>query len=144
MLPQLRRGGLSTPVDLRRAVLAVGAAAVLVAGTVAVTAPVVLPRLFGDEFRGAVAALLLLLPGQVAAAVGEVLRADLGSRGRPGQASLCHGIAGAVTLVLIVPVVDRHGIVGAAGVTTVANVAMATAAAILDVRARRRPVVHVA
>lgn len=137
VLPQLRRGGLSTPADLRRAVLAVGAAAALVAGTVAATAPMVLPALFGESFRGAVTPLLVLLPGQVAAAVGEVLRADLGSRGRPGQASVCHGVAGAVTLALIVPAVHLHGIVGAAAVTTTAYVALAITAATLDLRSRR-------
>jgi O-antigen/teichoic acid export membrane protein len=131
VLPQLRRGGLVRGRDVARATAAVGAAAGVVAVTVAVTAPVVLPALFGDGFRGAVAPLLILLPGQVAAAVADLLRADLAARGNPGQASMCQGVSAVLTLVLIVPAVHFHGIVGAASVTTGAYFAMAAMAGLL-------------
>jgi O-antigen/teichoic acid export membrane protein len=70
----------------------------------------------------------------------EVLRADLGSRGHPGQASLCQGVAAAVTVALIVPAVDRYDITGAAAVTTIAYTSMLLSAAALSRRGRRERV----
>jgi O-antigen/teichoic acid export membrane protein len=131
LLPQLRRGGLARGRDVARAAAAVAVTAGVVAITVAVGAPAVLPALFGEAFRGALAPLLILLPGQVAAAVADLLRADLAARGHPGQSSLCQGVAAVVTVVLIIPAVRLHGIVGAAWVTTAAYVAMAVTAGVL-------------
>jgi O-antigen/teichoic acid export membrane protein len=131
VLPQLRRGGLRTGRDVARAAVTVGVAAGCVALAVGLAAPWVLPLLFGEAFRGAVEPLLILLPGQVAGAVAEVLRADLGARGHPGLASLCQGVAAAVTVVLLVPAVHAAGISGAALVTTVAYLSMAVVAALL-------------
>ena len=138
VLPHLRRGGLRSWAELVRAVLTVGATATGVSLAVAAVAPLLLPLLFGEGFRGALVPLLLLLPGQVAGAMAEVLRADLSSRGHPGQASLCQGIAAAVTVVLIVPAVHRHDIAGAAVVTTIAYVSMFISAAVLARRGRSR------
>ena len=138
VLPHLRRGGLQSWRELVRAVLVVGGIATGVSLAVGALAPIVLPLLFGEGFRGALVPLLLLLPGQVAGAMAEVFRADLGSRGHPGQASLCQGIAAAVTVVLIVPAVNRHDIAGAACVTTIAYVAMLASAAVLARRTRRQ------
>ena len=136
VLPHLRRGGLRTWPELVRAVLAVGGIAAAVSLAVGLAAPIVLPLLFGDDFSGALVPLLVLLPGQVAGAAAEVLRADLSSRGHPGQASLCQGIAAAVTVVLIVPAVHRYDITGAAAVTTLAYFSMLVSATVL---ARARP-----
>jgi O-antigen/teichoic acid export membrane protein len=138
VLPQLRRGGLTTGREVARAAAVVGVAAGCVALAVGALAPLVLPFLFGEGFRGAIAPLWLLLPGQVAGAVAEVLRADLGARGHPGLASVCQGVAAGVTVVLLVPAVHVAGIAGAALVTTVAYVSMAVAAALLVRREHAR------
>jgi O-antigen/teichoic acid export membrane protein len=140
VLPHLRRGGLRTWPQLVRAVLAVGGIAAAVSLAVGLAAPIVLPLLFGDDFSGALVPLLVLLPGQVAGAAAEVLRADLASRGHPGQASLCQGIAAAVTVVLIVPAVHRWDITGAAAVTTLAYFSMLASATVLARRGREEPV----
>jgi len=138
VLPQLRRGGLTTRREVARAAAVVGVAAGCVALAVGALAPLVLPFLFGEGFRGAIAPLWLLLPGQVAGAVAEVLRADLGARGHPGLASVCQGVAAGVTVVLLVPAVHVAGIAGAALVTTVAYVSMAVVAALLVRREHTR------
>ena len=87
----------------------------------AVVAPVGLPALFGDAFRDAVPALLILLPGQVASGLAMVIGAKLQAQGRPGVASQAMALGAAATVVGIGPAVAMFGIEGAAALTTVSH-----------------------
>jgi O-antigen/teichoic acid export membrane protein len=142
VLPTFRRGELSTLSDVRNATVAVFAVTTAVCVVLALAGPVAIPLLFGDDFRGAVRPLLLLLPGQAIGAAGEVLKADLVARGHPGKGSICQGLAAAVTLAFLPPAVLLLGIEGAAIVTTLAYGGMTGSAILLDVRLHRNEVGH--
>lgn len=94
------------------------AAAALV--VVCVAAPFVVPRLFGDDFDGAVECLWLLAPGTVFLAVNGVLADVLQGRGRPLSTSFGEGVAALVTVALLLLLTPRFGIRGAAAASSVA------------------------
>ncbi len=70
--------------------------------------------LFGSAFSGAGPALLILLPGFLANAVGKVLASDLLARGRPLAYSASSAIAFAAMVALDLWLIPRLGIRGAA------------------------------
>jgi O-antigen/teichoic acid export membrane protein len=98
--------------------LSIGSSLVLAA-----VAPWGLPAVMGAEFRGAVAAFLLLLPGQLFWNLGQVVKVDLEATDRPGAASAALAVAAVLTLVAVPPAVELAGISGAAAVTSGCQVA---------------------
>lgn len=92
-----------------------GAAVLLV-----VAAPRLLPRVCGQEYTGAVAPLLALLPGTVVYAAGAVLAGDFIGRGRPSWNAQASLLTLAVNLVAAVLLIPRAGAIGAAWAATAA------------------------
>jgi O-antigen/teichoic acid export membrane protein len=88
---------------------------------VGLLAPWVIPLLFGSDFAGAVAPLLILLPGQVFMNLGNVQAARLEADGRPGAASWAFFTGAVVTVVGVLIAVPIFGIEGAAFVTSVSQ-----------------------
>jgi len=86
---------------------------------IAATAPWVIPFVYGDEFSAAVPALWLMLPGIVLFSASMALMATLQGLGAPGWASVAHVGGTIVLLVGLVLLVPRHGILGAAIMSTV-------------------------
>lgn len=98
-------------------------ASIIISGLIALATPVVIPWVFGDDFRGAVALVLLLLPGQVAQNIGIVLAGRLQAIGRPGKASQGQLLAAVLTGAGLWFFIGRFGIVAAAVVTSVSQFA---------------------
>ncbi len=115
----------------RQALLWTGFSSSSVALVVGLSASLVIPGLFGEEFRGAVAPLLLLLPGQVFGDLGNVQASRLEADNRPGSASIALSIAALVTVVGLLIAVEPFGIKGAATVTSIAQLSYLAAGAIL-------------
>jgi O-antigen/teichoic acid export membrane protein len=140
LLPRLKRatsgGEIAAHSDraVRRAVMA----SVTVAVTLAATMPFLLPMIFGEDFRDAVAPLLVLLPGQVVSDAAYVIGARHRATGRPGVYSTGLIAAAVTTAVLIVPAVRWQGIVGAAMVTVASQVVLLGTVVVLGARGRRR------
>jgi O-antigen/teichoic acid export membrane protein len=99
-----------TPRVLRLLLRLLPIAALLIA---AVAAPLV-RFVFGPDFRGAVPALLILLPGFVAAAVHKVLASDMMGRGRPLACSGTSILAFLAMVALDLWLIPLYGIRGAA------------------------------
>lgn len=99
---------------LRWTFLASGSTAVLVA----LTAPFLLPLVYGSAFSGAVIPLLILLPGQVCLDMANVVNAKLEADNRPGKASKGTALGAITTMIFVVPAVRAFGIEGAAFVTS--------------------------
>ena len=85
----------------------------------AVVIPVMLPLLYGHEFRGAILPTLLLLPATIAMSGAGSAEASLHVLGRPGAASLAQACGTVVTVVGLLVALPRFGITGAAVVTSV-------------------------
>lgn len=90
----------------------------LAALVVAITAPWVIPFVYGAEFAAAVPALWLMLPGIVLYAASTTLMASLQGRGTPGRASVAQLGGIAVLLVGLVLTVPTYGILAAALMST--------------------------
>lgn len=91
-----------------------------VAMVLAVSAPWLLRLVFGTRFAPATTALRLLLPGAVAFDLLGVITTKLFSDGRPGEASRAAFVGATMTVVGLVLLAPRHGIEGAAVVTSAA------------------------
>lgn len=98
-------------------------------------APIVLPAVMGEEFRAAVTAFLLLLPGQICWNVGQVYKVQLEADDRPGVASVALAVGAAITLATVPFAVRWYGIEGAAAVTSFTQLLFL----VLCWRAARRP-----
>lgn len=125
LFPYLRSEGVArrrwrrTQVALRWVgLLSLGSSLVL-----ALVAPWGLPAVMGEEFRGAVTAFLLLLPGQLFWNLGQVVKVDLEATDRPGAASAALAVAAVLTVLAVPPAVELAGITGAAAVTSGCQVA---------------------
>lgn len=125
LFPRIRQAtsGRQRRRETRRAVRWVLIGSVSMAAAIALSAPFVVPALFGDGFRTAVPALWILLPGQVASDLTTVAGTALQARGEPGLATRAQLLAAALTIVAIVPAVHRFGIGGAAAVTSTSQFA---------------------
>ena len=86
---------------------------------IAVVAPCLIPFVYGAEFRAAVPALWLMLPGILLFSASMTLMAALQGIGAPGLASLAHLGGTIVLLVGLVVLVPSHGILAAALMSTV-------------------------
>jgi O-antigen/teichoic acid export membrane protein len=102
----------------RHTALLTGIAAV----SVAMFGCLLITPLYGNEFSGAVVPLLILLPGTVALAQTDVIRGDLIGRGHPEVVALSALVSLAVTILMDVLLIPRHGILGAAVASTAAYV----------------------
>ena len=98
----------------RKARLLTLAVSCTIATGTALVAPVVLPTLFGQEFRDAVPLLLLLLPGQVLADLATVRSQEFYVVGRPQVPSLALGVAAAATVISLLLTVGTYGVTAAA------------------------------
>ncbi|HZP27244.1 MAG TPA: polysaccharide biosynthesis C-terminal domain-containing protein, partial [Dehalococcoidia bacterium] len=108
-----------TPIVCRNTLLiSAAAAAVLMAAS-----PLLIRGVFGDEFSPAVAALLLLMPGIIAASAARILGSYLFSQGKVIYNTYATAIALAVTLALDLTLIPPLGINGAALASSVAYVA---------------------
>jgi O-antigen/teichoic acid export membrane protein len=94
-----------------------GTACVIV---LALSAPTLIPLVYGNQFAAAVPALWLLLPGIVLWSASSVLGSGLQAANRPGLASVAQLLAMVVTLVGLAGTIPRFGIEGAAATSTVA------------------------
>ena len=113
-----------TPVAARNTILL----AAIGAGLLAIAAPVVVPLVFGSEFRGSVDALWLLLPGTVALTGSKVLTGYIFSQGRPLVNTGITVLALAVTLVADLTLIPAFGVNGAAAASSLTYVAHFAAA----------------
>jgi O-antigen/teichoic acid export membrane protein len=93
---------------------------VILAAAIAITAPILIPLLFGSQFVPAIAVIWWILPGTVALSLGKLMSADLAARGKPGYSSIFSIVSLAVTLVLDFILIPRFGIQGAAIASSVA------------------------
>ena len=91
------------------------------AAAVALTAPFLLPLVYGNAFAPAVMPLLILLPGQICLDMANVVSAKLEADNRPGRASTGTAIGAITTVVFVIPAVSLYGISGAAFVTSVSQ-----------------------
>jgi O-antigen/teichoic acid export membrane protein len=119
--PRFARGGGAAPVaaaraTMRRAGLAVAAAAI----PLAALSLVVIPLLFGSAFDSAVLPACILLIGLAGEGVAAVAIAYLYGHGMPGMASTGVGLGVVVTVALDLLLIPKMGIVGAAIASTVA------------------------
>jgi O-antigen/teichoic acid export membrane protein len=94
----------------------------VVAGVMALLAPLVLRGVFGPSFEGATAALRILLPGSIAYNMLTIIGTKLYSDGRPGDAARAAVLGGIITVAGLAFAIPLMGIEGAAAVTSVAFV----------------------
>jgi stage V sporulation protein B len=85
-----------------------------------VTAPWLVPAVFGNEFRDSVAPLLWLLPGTVALSGSKILASYIFSQGRPGLNSLITIGSLVATVSADIALIPLFGVEGAAAASTLA------------------------
>lgn len=114
------------------------------AGTVVLGLPlalgsaVVLPLVYGSQFRPAVLPAVILVGGLLGEGVAGVLTAYIYSVGRPGWNSIAMGVGVVITVVLDLVLIPRYGAVGAAAASAVAYVASTAALLVMfDLLGRR-------
>ena len=90
------------------------------AGLIALLAAAVVPVVFGDGYRPAVACVWLLAPGIVCLALGRVAGEILNGRNRPLRVAAAQTIGAVVTVVALAILVPSYGIKGAAATSSVA------------------------
>jgi O-antigen/teichoic acid export membrane protein len=90
---------------------------------IAVAAWILVPPLFGEEFRAAVPLIFILLAGTVIGNPGSVVAAGLSARGRPVLRSIAIAIGVAINVIGIYALVPFWGATGAAVASSIANVA---------------------
>lgn len=105
-----------------RAAVAVGIGSLTLAFALLVLAQPILRVAFGVEFEDAARFVYLLLPGEVAYDIANVLAVEMGARGRPGISTQAMMIAAGFTAVFVPFAIDRWGAEGAAVVTSIAYV----------------------
>jgi O-antigen/teichoic acid export membrane protein len=76
--------------------------------------PLLIPWVFGHEYRGAIAPLLILLPGTLSHALYQLLSRNFTSRGRQEVNIVAAGVALVLNVGLNVALIPRYGIAGAA------------------------------
>jgi O-antigen/teichoic acid export membrane protein len=111
--------------DTRRALRHAAWLPVVLAFPMAAAAPLVLPAVFGDEFRSGVVPACLLLIGLAAGGVTGITSAYLYAIGRPGVVSAAQGLGVLLTVGLDVALIPHYGITGAAVASSVAYLSTA-------------------
>ena len=91
-----------------------------VAAAVGILGPIVLPVLYGRVFEPSAVPLVILLPGSVALSMSATASACLNATGWPGRSTLAELAGFVITVVGLILVVPRYGIVGAAILSTAA------------------------
>lgn len=121
MLPSQVTGSLeeSSPVTAHAVRLNIVASLLCVLGT-ALVAPLLVPLVYGRDFGGTVAPLLLILPGIVALAVSRPVAVFLTRMNRPLAMSAVSGGAMSVNVALNLMLIPRFGVEGAAVASTIA------------------------
>jgi O-antigen/teichoic acid export membrane protein len=102
--------------------LAVTGSLIFCAG-LGLSAPVLIPLLYGADFKASILPLLLLLPGTIAVSAGAVAEAALVLAGRPGVTSRAEAVALVITVAGLGATVPTLGIAGAAATTSVSYIA---------------------
>lgn len=90
------------------------------AAGVAILGPLLLPVLYGHEFEPSLTPLLVLLPGSIALSLSATASACLNATGSPGRSTLAELAGFLTTVVGLILVIPRYGIVGAAVLSTAA------------------------
>ncbi len=134
----LRAGAPSRRALLARAMAWSALVSITASIGIAVLAPWVLPALFGAAFDDSLHPLWILLPGQCALNVANIIGEKLIVDGRPGTESLGLGIAAITTVVALVLLVPPFGILGAAAATTLSEFVLLGYVWIADQRGPRR------
>ena len=102
---------------------------VFLALPMAAGAPLIIPAVFGNEFRSGVVPACILLVGLAAGGVTAITSAYLYAIGRPGVVSAAQGLGVLLTVGLDVTLIPHFGITGAAVASSIAY--LATAALLL-------------
>lgn len=113
-----RIAGATSEVGARRverlSLVGAGVVAAATISLICVLAPILVPVLFGEGYRDAVAVLWLLAPGTVFLALNLVLGDVLQGQGKPLVRSAGEGLGAVTTLVLLLLLIPPYGIRGAA------------------------------
>jgi O-antigen/teichoic acid export membrane protein len=129
LLPAVARegvgGGPQRTLTVFRAVALVTIGATLAA---AVLGPVLIPPVFGEDYRGAVAPFLWLLPSAVGFAASATFSSALVASGSPGLSSLGPAVALVLGIALDLVLIPAHGAEGAAAAASAALLAGGCAA----------------
>lgn len=121
MYPALARGaGTPTAARARLEVRRMGWLPAATAVPMALAAPILLPLVYGQEFRTAVIPAWILLIGLSTGGLNGIATAFLMASERPGTASVAMGIGLAVNLALDLLLVPQHQVIGAALASSVA------------------------
>jgi len=115
----------------RAALRRMGWAPAAMAVPMAAAAPLVIPGVFGPEFRSAVVPSCVLLVGLDTGGLTGIVSAYLYAIGRPGVVSAAQGLGVVLTVTLDLTLIPRYQITGAAVASTIAY--LATAAMLLVV-----------
>lgn len=118
----------------RWAVLTSAAVGVVLLLPLVVTAPWLVPLVFGAGFGGAVPLVLLLAPGGVLLACGRVCADLLKGHGRPYAVAGAQSVAAVATVAMLAALVPLFGVTGAAATSTLS----AAVALLLMLQALRR------
>ncbi len=102
----------------------------------ACVAPLI-PRLYGNDFRNAIAPAYVLVAGLVTDGVGAVLSAWLLGCGRPGANSFAVGLGVVVTVVLDIVLIPAHHAMGAAFASSAAYLTVTACLYVAFERIRR-------
>jgi O-antigen/teichoic acid export membrane protein len=129
-LPRLA-GGVNDPGLTRYAVLSALGVGAIVTIPICVLAQLYLVRIFGSAFAMTPLLLWVLLPGAVALGVNQVFGDLFRGSGRPELALRAEGCAAVVTVVLLLTLVPRLGVTGAAVASTAAYLTAAVISLIL-------------
>jgi O-antigen/teichoic acid export membrane protein len=89
-------------------------------------AAVIIPALYGDQFRGAIVPVYILLVGLAGEGIGGVITPFLYGVGRPGLNSAAMASGVAVTVLLDLLLIPRMGVVGAAVASSAAYLTATT------------------
>jgi O-antigen/teichoic acid export membrane protein len=117
--------------DTRHALRRAAWLPVVMAVPMAAAAPLVLPGVFGSEFRSGVVPTWYLLGGLAAGGVTGIISAYLYAVGRPGVVSAAQGLGVLLTVVLDITLIPPYGITGAAIASSIAY--LSTAAVLLAI-----------
>ncbi len=119
----------------RRIVIRAVPLLMLGAALLCVTAPVLIPLIFGEEFRPSVPVVWALAPGIVGVGVFQLVVSDFNGRGEPEVGLKAAGASLVVNLALNVMWIPEYGILGAAFASSVSYTIMAIWMLIAQVRA---------